>query len=69
MQEWIPVSTQLPIPGTRVLICLEHGFVGEAYRLPNGKWGRYDELAPVEDIFHEQVTHWMPLPNAKEVNE
>lgn len=62
MQKWISVSTQLPSPGKRVLICLDHGFVGEAYLLHSGKWGRYDELACVEDIFHQQVTHWMPLP-------
>lgn len=62
MQTWIPVATQLPRPGKRVLICLEKGFVGEAYLLTSGKWGRYDELACVEDIFHQQVTHWMPLP-------
>lgn len=62
MQKWISVSTQLPSPGKRVLICLDHGFVGEAYLLSSGKWCRYDELACVEDIFHQQVTHWMPLP-------
>lgn len=62
MQKWIPVEIKLPTPGERVLICLERGFVGEAYLLLSGKWGRYDELACVEDIFHQQVTHWMPLP-------
>lgn len=62
MQKWIPVATRLPSPGERVLICLERGFVGEAYLLYSGKWGRYDELDSVEDIFHQQVSHWMPLP-------
>lgn len=64
--EWIPVSARLPAPGERVLICLENGFVGEGYLMHKGKWGRYDELGSVEEIFHCSVSHWMPMPKAKQ---
>ena len=62
---WIPVEERLPTPGKRVLMCLEYGFVAEGYLMQGGKWGRYDELACVEDLFHQRVSYWMPMPEPK----
>lgn len=61
---WTPVAAVLPKPGERVLICLENGFVGEGYLMHKGKWGRYDELGSVEEIFHCSVVGWMPMPES-----
>lgn len=63
MGKWISVSKQLPTPGQRVLFCLAHGFVGEGWLRENKRdWVRYDELPTVDEIFHQPVTHWMPMP-------
>lgn len=60
---WISVNKKLPNPGERVIMCIGGTFVGEGWLRENGKdWIRYDELLPVDEIFHSPVTHWMPLP-------
>lgn len=58
VQEWIPVTEQLPKTGERVLVCI--GAVFEAFIDDAGKWQRYYS-APLNEVLGEP-THWMPLP-------
>lgn len=64
MGKWTKVTpTTLPIPGERVILCVDGHFVGEGWLRENKKdWVRYDELLTVEEIFHRPVSHWMPMP-------
>lgn len=64
MGKWIKVTpATLPIPGQRVILCVDGNFVGEGWLRENLKdWIRYDELLSVEEIFHRPVSHWMPMP-------
>ena len=62
MGEWISVIDRLPALGERVLLCVGGTFVGEGWWRENQTWMRYDDLLPIEEIFHKPVTHWMPHP-------
>lgn len=63
---WISVDDRHPKPGTRVL-ATDGVFVGEAYRTSADTWRRYDGIA-MRDCIGSVVTHWMPLPEAPEVD-
>ena len=64
-QRWIPVSERLPKPYTRVLACIESGYmeVDYMYSEPIVHVG----LADFNSL--DNVTHWMPLPELPEVQE
>ena len=64
---WISVHGESPKPGTRVL-ATDGVFVGEAYRTSADTWRRYDGIA-MRDCIGSVVTHWIPLPEAPEVND
>lgn len=70
MSEWIKCSERLPEPGLRVL-ATDGSFVGEAYMSAAGNWYRYGTPWAVawKDWSKDNttVTHWMPLPDAPEV--
>ena len=61
-QRWIPASERLPEPYTRVLACIESGYMEVDYM--------YSE--PLVDVgiadFNslDNVTYWMPLPKLPE---
>lgn len=59
-QTWIPVSERLPDPSKFVIAHKRNGLVlGLYYNTDNEfMYGREDQT--------NQVTHWMPLPNAPE---
>lgn len=63
--QWVSVedAERLPLPGTRV-IATDGVFVGEAYRGKSGEWRRYDDCLCWFDVTSQEVTHWMPLPEA-----
>ena len=61
---WVSVEGRRPEPGKRVL-ATDGVFVGEAYRTSADTWRRYDGIA-MRDCLGSVVTHWMPLPDAKE---
>ena len=63
--QWISVEERRPEPGKRVL-ATDGVFVGEAYRTSADTWRRYDGIA-MRDCLGSIVTHWMPLPEAQEV--
>ena len=63
---WISVEERSPEPGKRVL-ATDGVFVGEAYRTSADTWRRYDGIA-MRDCLGSIVTHWMPLPEAPEVD-
>lgn len=65
-QQWISVTERLPAEGMRVLAASEGVFSGEAYLSCKGVWMRaYDVVwVPLVDM---PVTHWMPTPDAPEV--
>ena len=63
---WISVDDRHPKPGTRVL-ATDGIFVGETYRTSADTWRRYDGIA-MRDCIGSIVTHWMPLPEAPEVD-
>ena len=62
IQKWIPVSERLPEEFVSVLVCIPSEnplpTVKEAY-LANGAWATKMAI-----FFMEEVTHWMPLPDA-----
>lgn len=64
--QWISVEERRPEPGKRVL-ATDGVFVGEAYRTSADTWRRYDGIA-MRDCLGSIVTHWMPLPDAPEVD-
>lgn len=64
--QWISVEERRPEPGKRVL-ATDGIFVGEAYRTSADTWRRYDGIA-MRDCLGSIVTHWMPLPEAPEVD-
>lgn len=66
--QWVSVedTERLPLPGTRV-IATDGVFVGEAYRGKLGEWRRYDDCLCWFDVARQAVTHWVPLPEAPEV--
>lgn len=64
--QWISVEERRPEPGKRVL-ATDGVFVGEAYRTSADTWRRYDGIA-MRDCIGSIVTHWMPLPEAPEVD-
>ena len=63
---WIPVTERLPKPGERVLMVLNNVAVFEGYTNSAGQW--FKDGNKVTFVFGEstEVTHWMPLPEAKE---
>ena len=67
---WISVKDRLPEPGLRVL-ATDGNFVGESYISTAGNWYRYGTPWTVawKDWSKDKttVTHWMPLPDAPEV--
>lgn len=65
-QRWIPVTERLPVPGERVLAAKDGVFVGESYLSESGVWRRYYGALWVL-LGCAPVTHWMPLPDAPEV--
>lgn len=64
--QWISVEERRPEPWKRVL-ATDGIFVGEAYRTSADTWRRYDGIA-MRDCLGSIVTHWMPLPEAPEVD-
>ncbi len=63
--QWISVEERRPEPGVRV-IATDGVFVGEAYGGMLGEWRRYDNYLCWFDVTGQEVTHWMPLPEAPE---
>lgn len=61
--QWISVEERRPEPGVRV-IATDGVFVGEAYGGMLGEWRRYDNCLCWFDVTGQEVTHWMPLPEA-----
>ncbi len=62
--QWISVEDRLPEWGQRV-IATNGVFVGEAFRRIMDIWLRYDDGA-ARACIADEVTHWMPLPDAPE---
>ena len=76
MNEWIRCEDRLPEQGELVIVAKEDGFVSLGYCYPFGEhhlWAaiRLDPFSPYELPFvgAGYVTHWMPLPDAPEVDE
>lgn len=67
-QQWISVTERLPAEGERVLAAVEGVWVGEAYRDMRDTWMR-SYGTPWDASIGVSVTHWMPLPDAPEVQE
>ncbi len=71
-QQWIPCSERLPETLTRVLVCLEDGFVciaylKENYQIKDKKWLIY---GADPHIGGHNIIAWQPLPEAyKEVQD
>ena len=72
VQEWIPVSERLP-EYDNFLVATNYGGVGEAFTLDGKIYWQEEAAKSVYEIGIygapiEEVTHWMPLPEApKEV--
>lgn len=64
-RRWVSVDDKLPAPGTRV-IATDGVFVGEAIYALDGRWSGYGG-GILRDCLGSVVTHWMPLPEAPEV--
>lgn len=61
---WIKCSERLPEPGLRVL-ATDGIFGGEAYISVAGNW--YRNYGMPWTVDKATVTHWMPMPDAPEV--
>lgn len=72
--QWISVEDRLPTPGARVIIT-DGVFAGEGFlsgktffgRGESSQWKRYDNTLWKASMKTE-ITHWMPMPKAPEVN-
>lgn len=58
----MPKNTEKPEFGERVLICIGEAFVGEGHLKSDGKWYRFDDVAPIEEYMGAKVTAWKPMP-------
>ena len=64
-QRWIPVMERLPEDGERVLSYCKDRVIHDAkWSWPQNAW--FDKVTGHE-YFESFVTHWMPLPDAPEV--
>ena len=64
--QWISVEERRPEPGKRVL-ATDGVFVGEAIFARDRRWSGYGG-GILRDCIGSVVTHWMPLPEAPEVD-
>ena len=64
--QWISVEERRPEPGKRVL-ATDGVFVGEAIFARDSRWSGYGG-GILRDCIGSVVTHWMPLPDAPEVD-
>ena len=62
--QWIPVSERLPDDGQQVLIAQRlPGWTDEMPTRTQSSWYEHEEFCGEgDDIPHQCVTHWMPMP-------
>ena len=63
-RQWIPVSERLPDDGQQVLIAQRlPGWTDEMPTRTQSSWYEHEEFCGEgDDIPHQCVTHWMPMP-------
>lgn len=71
---WIPVSERLPEDGVEVLIAAEsvfepHYHIWKAYHVSHIPQWTTDNDLYYHHTNYKSITHWMPLPEAPEVQE
>jgi len=62
MNEWRPISTA-PRDETEILVWWSDRVAIASWNLECQNWQEYPD-GDFEDIAGEEVTHWMPLPDA-----
>ena len=63
-QQWIPVSERLPTDSKAVLVYAPRNRnIFECFHRSDGYW---ETASYTFGILHDEVTHWMPLPQPPE---